>query len=382
MWREGRRPRAGAWGVGALGCLALVYWHLADASPAEEAPEPPSLTRESAAGGLHLAAFPAESEPGGETRFSSFSGRPASVRPASVSAGYARRPQDTDVEAGGAATSDSSALVSQPPEASSKGQEVGLPLSGMRCTREGNTFTCGECRTDGDCPQGEGCVANRETRRFECMASECEEDAHCFPGLVCRAVSDGATGSVIRRCQPEGQRRLGEICSALPVTSAEACGEGLRCVNQVCTTPCRREDPASCPAGATCTDGLNGPGCFSDCQQQGCPEGEQCTRVREAEYRCLKSAQGDCRDTPCPDGQRCNMRKARGHAVFWCAATCNPLVSESCPSGQVCGMGSATASTCFRQCDPGQPEACGPGWTCSTVSEDMTLWGCKPDLPR
>ncbi len=381
MWRERGRPRAGAWGVGGLGCLVLVCWHLSDASSAEER-VPPSGSGESFMGSTRLAAFLPMGEPAGLIHVSSSSAHDASIRPASVSGGYVPRLQEARTESEASASSPSSAPVSLPPEASSKASEVGLPLSGMRCTREGNTFTCGECRTDGDCPKGEGCVANRETRRFECMASECEEDAHCFPGSVCRAVTDGATGSVIRRCQPEGQRRVGERCSALPVTSADSCAEGLRCVNQLCTTPCQLEDAASCSAGSTCTRGLNGPGCFPDCQQQGCPEGEQCTRVRESEYRCLKSAQGDCRDTPCPEGQHCNKRAARGHAVFWCAATCNPLVSESCPSGHVCGMGSATVSTCFRQCDPAQPEACGKGWTCSTVSEDMTLWGCRPDLPR
>jgi hypothetical protein len=382
MWRERRRPRAGAWGVGVLGCLALVCWHLADASPSEEVKAPPSHPSESFTGSIRLAAFLPTGASGGELQGSSFATRPASLRPGSVLGGSVARPQEASAEPEAASSSVSSTPVSVLPETSSKAPDVALPLSGMRCTREGNTFTCGECRTDGDCPRDEGCVANRETRRFECMASECEEDAHCFPGLSCRAVTDGASGSVIRRCQPEGQRRVGERCISLPVTAAESCAEGLRCVNQVCTTPCRLEDPASCSVGSTCTDGLNGPGCFPDCRQQGCADGEQCTRVRESEYRCLKSAQGDCRDTPCPEGQRCNMRGARGHAVFWCAALCNPLVSQSCGEGQVCGRASPTVSTCFRQCDPAQPEACGPGWTCSTVSEDMTLWGCRPDLPR
>jgi hypothetical protein len=27
-------------------------------------------------------------------------------------------------------------------------------------------------------------------------------------------------------------------------------------------------------------------------------------------------------------------------------------------------------------------KACGPGWSCSTVTEDMSVFGCTPDLRR
>ena len=53
---------------------------------------------------------------------------------------------------------------------------------------------------------------------------------------------------------------------------------------------------------------------------------------------------------------------------------------RSCPEGHVCGVGNPTVSTCFRKCDPMELRSCGPGWTCSTVSEDMTLFGCTPEL--
>ena len=72
------------------------------------------------------------------------------------------------------------------------------------------------------------------------------------------------------------------------------------------------------------------------------------------------------------------MRLSRDRGVFWCARVCNPLRADSCPAGQVCGMGSATVSTCYRKCDPGDPDSCGEGWDCTSVSEDLALWGCKP----
>ncbi|HSP77548.1 MAG TPA: hypothetical protein VLQ93_03415, partial [Myxococcaceae bacterium] len=222
----------------------------------------------------------------------------------------------------------------------------------------------------------------RETRRFECLDSECEEDAHCFPGLVCRRVSSGATGATVRRCVPEGPRLQGEPCDTLYVSPSGSCREGLRCVQGVCSAPCSPEDAASCPSGYACTESPNGPGCFPDCRQLGCPDGQRCSRVGEDFHQCLVASEGDCRDTGCPEGQHCNMRQSRGRAVFWCAALCNPLLSDSCSAGQVCGMGSATVSTCFRKCEPMDPDSCGPGWTCATVSEDMTVFGCRPELAR
>lgn len=213
---------------------------------------------------------------------------------------------------------------------------------------------------------------------MECKASECEEDAHCFPGFVCRAANTGATGPVIRRCAPVGQRRQGEPCDFTHTSRASSCGEGLLCILQLCTVPCKLGDAAGCPAGYACTEGLNGTGCYPDCRALGCPSGQQCRHIEDSIYQCLVAAQGDCREPghECPAGQHCNMRLSRGRGAFWCAPVCDPLRADSCPDGQVCGTGSDTVSTCFRKCDPGQLESCGEGWKCSTVSEDLTLSGC------
>lgn len=266
------------------------------------------------------------------------------------------------------------------PMASEELMPDGLPASGLRCTLDdGGTFTCGSCRVDSDCPPGQGCVANRETRGFECMASDCEEDVHCFPGSVCRAVTNGATGLVVRRCTPEGQRSEGEPCDSGYVSSTSACREGLVCLSGRCRTRCRLDAPASCPLGYSCEDTLDGPGCHPDCRDLGCPRGQRCKRLNDdSSYQCLASVQGDCPETACGEGERCNMRLFRAHGVFWCARLCNPLLADSCPAGQICGMGGATVSTCYRSCDPLNLDSCGEGWKCSTVSEDLTQWGCMP----
>jgi hypothetical protein len=377
MRRERTRPKQVALTAAFTG-FAVFLWQLATASPGPElsaplsdGPGPSELTAPPRAhplvGGVPVlsASISASS--------SQWGGIPSWVQ-SRLSAG--ERLSSSEVRAS------SSAPVTVLPSVSEERAPDGLPASAIRCNRTAQGLDCGSCRLDGDCPPGHGCVANRETRRFECQASECEEDAHCFPGSVCRPVNTGATGIVIQRCVPEGLRQEGEPCDTVPVSPAGSCREGLRCVNQVCSTPCRLEEPTSCPSGLVCTDSLNGPGCFPDCQRLGCPEGQRCSRVRDQQYQCLVESQGDCRDNPCPEGERCNLRMSRGRAVFWCAKLCDSLRPESCSADQVCGVGGPTVSTCFRKCDPMQPDACGPGWACSTVSEDMTLFGCQPALGR
>jgi hypothetical protein len=254
----------------------------------------------------------------------------------------------------------------------------GLPANGLRCTYDGGVFHCGDCRLDSDCPAGKGCIANRETRRFECMESECEEDAHCFPGFVCRSASRGSTGPIIRRCMPVGQRREGEPCDSSFVSTAGACQEGLICHRAVCSAPCRLEDAASCPQGYACEEAENGAACFPDCRVRGCPGGQQCKRLNNGDVQCLEQVHGECPETPCAEGERCNMRVLRGRGVFWCARLCNPLRADSCPADQICGVGGGEFSTCYRRCDPMDLDSCGEGERCTTISEDMLQWGCMP----
>lgn len=268
-------------------------------------------------------------------------------------------------------------LVSLPPAHGELGAD-GLPVSGVRCTVDGGSLRCGGCQTDSDCPAGKGCVTNRETHRLECMESECAQDLDCLPGLVCRPATPGIAGPVIHRCEPAGVRREGEPCDTLFVSRTGACEEGLVCHRGVCSTACQPGDATSCPEGFACEEGLNGAACFPDCRVQGCVEGQTCKRLNDTEYQCLASVHGQCPETPCAEGERCNMRLSRGHGVFWCAQLCNPLQADSCPTGQVCGVGGATVSTCYRQCDPMAPDSCGEGWQCTSVTEDMMRFGCRP----
>jgi hypothetical protein len=283
-------------------------------------------------------------------------------------------------EASASLQSASSAGVSLAPAHLETGAD-GLPASGLRCSSDGGAFQCGACQTDSDCPAGTGCVANRETRRFECLEPECEEDAHCFPGLVCRRVSRWGTGAVIRRCVPVGVRREGQTCDVQFVSASGACQEGLLCHRGVCSVPCRRGDAASCPQGHACEEDEDGAACFPDCRALGCPGGQRCKLLNNHEYQCLEEVRGECPETPCAQGERCNMRMARGRGVFWCARVCDPLRQDTCPADQLCGIGGGTVSTCYRRCDPMDPDSCGEAAQCTTITEDMSQWGCRPTGP-
>jgi hypothetical protein len=254
----------------------------------------------------------------------------------------------------------------------------GLPAAATHCRWEGAVFKCGSCQSSEDCPQDQGCLINRETRRLECMASECEEDAHCFPGTTCREIKTGTSNAVIRRCTPVGERNEGESCDPDYISRSGACREGLRCLNQVCTQPCQLSEPTSCPKGHTCTDDPDGPGCVPDCDQLGCPSGQQCKHLPGGGNRCLARVTGTCPETPCAEGERCLMDGGRSRGSFWCARVCEPLHPGSCAPGELCGWAGGTASACFRQCDPKRIDSCGEGWMCATISEDLSLWGCRP----
>jgi hypothetical protein len=263
-------------------------------------------------------------------------------------------------------------------DASQERSTDGLPSTATHCEWKDGLFKCGTCQSSADCAPNQGCLINRQTRRLECMDSECEEDTHCFPGLTCRSIKTGTSNAPIRRCVPSGERHEGESCDPDYISRTGACREGLRCINQVCTTPCRLDEPSSCPSGHTCMEEGDGPGCVPDCQTLGCPEGQQCKQLPTGDSRCLARVTGTCPETPCAEGERCLMDGGRGRGSFWCARVCAPPRPESCPSDFVCGWAGGTASACFRRCDPRDLDSCGEGWMCATISEDLSLWGCRP----
>ncbi|WP_228556639.1 hypothetical protein, partial [Myxococcus sp. AB025B] len=256
------------------------------------------------------------------------------------------------------------------------------PATQLDCSSKGGTFQCGECATDGDCPEREGCVINYDTRRFECAPSECEEDAHCFPGSVCRVAAGELPGPVVRRCLRSGTRQAGQSCSRLPTSPDEACSEGLLCINHHCGAPCEPGVEGSCPEGTACEQSSMGAACLPDCRQTGCTEGRTCAALNGGSFLCLELVVDACSDErPCDAGEHCMVRGGRGgRAGRFCSSVCESWKSEGCGEGRVCGIGGPTGSTCYQRCDPDRLDSCPNQWICSTVTEDLQSWGCVPDL--
>jgi hypothetical protein len=254
------------------------------------------------------------------------------------------------------------------------------PATLMNCSFDGGTFRCGECMTDSDCAAGQGCVINYRKSVFECAASECEEDQHCFPGTVCRVAAGAPPGPVIRRCLLAGARGEGETCSPWPATREQACQEGLLCVHYVCGRPCALGEPGTCAEGFVCEEGSSGAACLRDCRKLGCAAGKQCAQVNEGPYQCLDLVVDECgEDRPCATGKHCMVRGLFGRAGRFCAASCQSWNPASCPEGYVCGRGGPTLSACYRRCDPNDLSTCPNGWICMTVTEDLQTWGCHPN---
>ncbi|WP_342380344.1 hypothetical protein NVS55_12225 [Myxococcus stipitatus] len=246
---------------------------------------------------------------------------------------------------------------------------------------DGGAFRCGECATDGDCPEGQGCVIDYGKGAFQCAASDCEDDSQCSDGFVCRVAAGGVPGPVIRRCLQAGVRRAGEPCSRLPASRAEACEEDLLCINHRCGVPCVPGTQGGCPEGHTCEESSAGAACLPDCRKQGCSEGEQCAPLNGGGFQCLDLVVDECSDSkPCAEGANCIVRGRAGRAGRFCAAACDSWRAGSCSAGQVCGLGGPTGSACYASCDPQDLGSCPMGWLCTTVSEDLQTWGCLPDF--
>lgn len=256
-----------------------------------------------------------------------------------------------------------------------------LPAAAMHCTFDGG-FSCGQCTHDAECPQGHGCIANRQTRRFECLPSECEDDQGCFPGTVCRALAGAAPGPLVRRCVPTGSRVLGERCLPGAADAVDACTEDLVCFDGACRARCG-SGSSPCPEGQQCHDTLRDARvCVPDCRHRGCSGEERCVEVFPGSFQCASVSIDECGDgRACPQGQYCLTRARDGRAGRFCAAPCKSwLGSDACPQGYVCGRGGPEQSSCYRACSPQDMSSCPQGWMCTTVSEDKQSWGCRPDV--
>ncbi|PTL81346.1 hypothetical protein [Vitiosangium sp. GDMCC 1.1324] len=228
-----------------------------------------------------------------------------------------------------------------------------------------------------ECQPPLACFVNGRTMWVYCTDSKCMTDQQCTEEMACRTVKTLGNGPAIRHCTLVGGQKEGDTCFEMPPSRDTACERELLCQGSRCGRPCRLDEPASCPEGFFCQEGLNGPSCVPTCEGRACPEGQECVRLDEGVSICAQVYGQNCQRTPCPDGQKCVVENPYNHPrEVWgtCLIYCDEANPASCPEGFVCDIGA-----CRKSCDPAVPNVCGPHYKCYRYSEKYA-WTCDPDM--
>jgi hypothetical protein len=222
------------------------------------------------------------------------------------------------------------------------------------------------CRTQADCEEPLLCMSDPRIRDWRCLASECETDFQCEPGLTCTPVVH-TDASVLRLCLIRGARKEGEGCESFHLKEEWGCAPGMICSSGYCGRPCKPDEPSACPEGSFCRGGARLPACLPSCLRSGCPPEKQCIQLDGELSVCATVHGQDCSKQPCPQGQDCH--RALGHrwqsqvVNMWCAPACNEQAGRPCPGGSVC----LNNRYCARLCDEGTPESCAAGERCTRM---------------
>lgn len=231
--------------------------------------------------------------------------------------------------------------------AQSRGQILSLPTFDRPCIKHD------------ECEQPLSCVLDVRVRGRRCLGNECDSDADCQLGSVCRATE--TEGRAVRLCFVQGVRKEGERCEKNPLKQAEACEGDLLCNHRFCGRRCRLEDPASCPEHLACVkNGVLDSSCVPSCLRGGCPEGKRCFQI-EGDFSVCGVLDGDidCEARPCPPDEKCGKGydDRTGTVSMACLRPCD--ANRSCPQGSFCSDGA-----CFEECDHTVRGSCGPNRTC------------------
>ena len=236
--------------------------------------------------------------------------------------------------------------------------------------------TTTECRTHGDCVQGEYCDSSTDT----CTDSNtCTDDSACSDGFICD-FRDTCVPEVPGACRADNDCAATERCiegfCRTPENFCQLsldCAAGQSCVDGACIYLC--VDDSSCGSGSSCQDTLCQP--VSECQNSSeCGADEHCV-----EGRCLADCQtsasacgaadycGDdafcrpdwrgtpfCRnDSDCDSGSRCVEGSCRtpcpGGTDLECRAT-DP--SLTCGDDLLCESGVVPECALSRECNSGE----------------------------
>lgn len=237
-----------------------------------------------------------------------------------------------------------------------------------------------DCTRSEDCEPPLGCRKHWKLRKALCADSECATDLQCAKGETCQVVPSEGNGPRLRLCVQQGARQEGEACELFPGSSQQACGPELLCREGRCGRACQQSEPSSCPRGFFCSDSPEGSVCLPTCQEQGCPEGQQCLRFNRVGDRsvsaCVRVRGENCQETPCAPGQACRVLQVPerpGEAHVSCVIPCGPG-RPSCPEGLICPR-----FFCVKPCDPQAEGSCGPDSECRQLGP-KDPWACRPLL--
>lgn len=221
------------------------------------------------------------------------------------------------------------------------------------------------CRKQSDCDGPLLCMQDPRRAGWRCLASECETDFQCQPGLVCMPfIYPGLPA--IGLCLVQGTLEEGDSCDHFPLRAEWGCRPGLRCKSGFCGRPCDPDGSSNCPDGYTCRGGSSLPSCVPSCMRSQCPPERRCVQI-DGEFSICATVHGqDCDLQPCPQGQSCRRMlgsRSQGRTVnMWCAVPCGRETSSACLPGFTCFEG-----YCQRLCDESVPGACGPGARCAKL---------------
>jgi hypothetical protein len=223
-----------------------------------------------------------------------------------------------------------------------------------------------KCRTQGDCEKPLLCMDDPRVRGWRCLASECESDYQCEPGLACTPVIH-TKALAIRVCLIKGVRKEGEGCEDLHLKEQWGCAPGLICERGYCGRSCDPGEPSACPEGFFCRGDTRWPTCLPSCLRSGCPQEKQCVRIDGELSICATVHGQDCDKQPCPTGTECQRLSSnnwRSPVVsMWCAPPCNEEEGRPCPAGSAC----IDNHYCARLCDEEASEACAAGERCERL---------------
>lgn len=235
------------------------------------------------------------------------------------------------------------------------------------------------CAWSSECEPPLGCLSDSRARTHYCTDSRCTTDLDCPEGQLCQSLATTGDGPLVRLCIPQGVRKEGERCLAMPHRREAACGPGLLCAGEDhwCARPCQIGGTSSCPEGFFCADVAPRPACLPTCEARGCPDGEHCVRFNEGSSACSVVYGPQCQQTPCPQERTCTVWHSTslpGTVWMECVERCGEG-HPPCSEGRVCD-----GWRCLPPCDPQAPDTCAEGYRCKQ-RQPNALWVCEPDWP-